>query len=86
LESIKKKLKNPIAWFKEGFQEIISLPIYLLNWFGILSDTTVSKVTTNVIFKILAGIAGLVTFISGIVTIIQGKDQTISFIRQLFHK
>lgn len=86
LESIKKKLKNPIAWFKEGFQEIISLPIYILNWFGILSDTAVSKVTTNVTFKILAGIAGLVTFLSGIVTIIQGKDQTISFIRQLLHK
>ena len=86
MASIKRKLKNPIIWFKEGFQEIISLPLYILNWFGILSDTGVSKVTTNVIFKFLAGIGGLVAFASGVVTIIQGKEQTIAFFKQLFHK
>ena len=86
LASIKQKLKNPVVWFKEGFQEIISLPLYIFNWFGILSDTTVSKVTTNVIFKFFAGLGGLVAFASGVVTIIQGKEQTIAFFKQLFQR
>ena len=84
IESLSKKLKNPIIWFKEGFQEIISLPLYIFNWFGILSDRAVARVTTNVIWKVLAGLGGLVTFVSGIVTIIQGKDQTIELLRHWF--
>ena len=84
LISIRKKIKNPIVWFKEGFQEIISLPLYIFNWFGILSDNSVSKLTTNAIFKIFSGIGGLVAFASGIVTIVQGKDQIISFINKIF--
>jgi hypothetical protein len=84
LESIRKKIKNPIICFKEGFQEVISLPLYIFNWFGLLSDNSVSKVTTNIIFKIFAGISGLVAFASGIVTIVQGKEQMISLINKIF--
>jgi hypothetical protein len=85
-DSIEKKLRNPIIWFREGFQQILSLPLYILNWFGILGENTVSKVTTNNIFKIFAGIGGFVAFVSGMVTIIQGKEQTITFIKNLFRK
>lgn len=82
---IKKKIRNPIIWFKEGFQEIISLPIYILNWFGLLTDSTVSKVTTNLIYKIVIGIGGLIAFLSAVVTIIQGKEDTIKFIQKIIN-
>jgi hypothetical protein len=78
------QLKNPIIWFKVGFQEVMTLPLYIFNWFGILSDRAVVKVTHNIIYRVLSGLSGLVTFISGIVTIIQGKDQTIALFRQVF--
>lgn len=81
-----KDIKNPIIWFREGFQQILSLPFYIFNWFGILSDTAVGKITTNPIFTIFSGIGGLVAFISGVVTIIQGKEQTMTFIKNLFGK
>ncbi len=81
-----KQFKNPIIWLQQGFKEFFSLPIYIINWFGIIPDRVVGRITSNIIFKVLAGIAGLVTFISGIVTIIQGKEQTIDFLKHLFHK
>ncbi|HEX9512988.1 MAG TPA: hypothetical protein VF939_21005 [Puia sp.] len=87
LGKIKKKIKNPFIWFKEGFQEIFNLPFYLLNWFGVLSDSALAKVTRNAFYKLATGIGALVTFASGVVTIIQGKEQTIEMIRKLWgHK
>jgi hypothetical protein len=64
----------------------MTLPLYIFNWFGLMSDRTVAKVSRNVIWRLLAGIGGLVAFISGIVTIIQGKEQTILLFKQLFGK
>ena len=39
-----KNLKNPIIWFRIGFQEIISIPLFVLNWFGIFSKHRVKRV------------------------------------------
>jgi hypothetical protein len=42
--------------------------------FGIISDGTYFKITTNGIFKFFAGIAALIGFVSGIVGLITGWD------------
>lgn len=81
-----KNLKNPIIWFRVGFQEIISLPLFILNWFGIFSSRTVDKVMESTLYKVFTGIIALITFASGIVTIIQGKEQTLEFIRKIMGK
>jgi len=39
-EKTQKNLKNPFIWFREGFREILSIPIFILNWFGIISKRT----------------------------------------------
>ncbi|WP_146010833.1 hypothetical protein [Siphonobacter sp. BAB-5405] len=80
-----KQLKNPFIWLKQGFKEFFSLPIYIFNWFGIIPDSTVGKIKSNLIFNTLTGIGGLVTFVSGLVTIIQGKEQTLGFFKKLFY-
>lgn len=85
LELHLKELNNPFHWFKYGFKEFFGLPLYIINWFGIISDKTVTNITSNIIFKVLSGVGGLVTFISGIVTILQGKDQMFKFIELIFN-
>lgn len=75
-----ENLKNPIIWFREGFREILSIPIFILNWFGIISSRNVSSIKDSFIFIVIAGLISLITLISSIVTIIVGKDQTIEFI------
>lgn len=74
-----KNLKNPIVWFREGFREILSLPIFILHWFGIISNRTVNSIKDSLIYKVITGLTALVTLVSGIVTIIVGYDQTVEF-------
>jgi hypothetical protein len=79
-------LKNPIIWFREGFREVLSIPIFILNWFGIISNKTVNSIKDSLIYKVLSGLIALVTIISGLVTIVVGYDQTLKFINRLFEK
>jgi hypothetical protein len=82
-EKSKKALKNPIIWFKIGIQEILSIPLFILNWFGIFSNRTVNRIIGGTLYKIITGIIALVTLISSLVTIIVGKEQTIEFLKKL---
>ena len=81
-----KNVKNPIIWFREGFKEIISLPIFILSWFGIFSRKTVDNIKDSVVFKVIAGLIALVTLVSGLVTIVVGYDKTIEFLNKLLAK
>lgn len=81
-----KNVKNPIVWFREGFKEIISIPLFILSSFGIFSRRTVDSIMDSVIFKILAGLIALVTLVSGLVTIVVGYDQTVKFVMGLIGK
>lgn len=81
-----KNIKNPIIWFREGIKTILSIPIFILSWFGLLSHRTFDNILDSAIYKILTGIVALVTFTSGLVTIIVGYDQTIVFINRLLQK
>jgi len=79
-------LKNPLIWFREGFREILSVPIFILSWFGIISNRTLNSIKNSLIYKVISGFIALVTLISGIVTIVVGYDQTIEFINRILNK
>lgn len=81
-----KNLRNPIVWFREGFREILSIPIFILSSFGILSNRTVNSIKDSLIYKVIAGLIALVTLVSGLVTIIVGYDQAIEFVTRLTRK
>lgn len=77
-----KNLKNPIVWFREGFREILSIPFFILNWFGMISHRTVNSIKDSLIYKVISGLIALVALVSGIVTIIVGYTQTIEFVNR----
>lgn len=79
-----KNLRNPIVWFREGFREILSVPIFILSWFGIISNRTVNSIKDSLTYKVIAGFIALVTLVSGLVTIIVGFDSTMRFFSTLF--
>lgn len=81
-----RNLKNPIIWFREGFREILSIPIFILSWFGIISNRTLNSIKNSLIYKVISGLIALVILISGIVTIVVGYDQTIEFINRILNK
>ncbi len=86
IKNKEKNLRNPFIWFRWGFQEILSIPIYFLGWFGIFNSRTIERITNNIIFKLFSGIIALVIFISSIVTIIQGKEATIEYLHHFIGK
>jgi len=79
-------LKNPIIWFREGFKEILSLPLLILNWFGIFKLRTVNRIKNSLIYKIIAGFLAFVSLVSGLITIILGYNQTINLINRYLEK
>ena len=85
-QDTQKNLRNPIVWFREGFREVLSIPIFILNWFGIISNRTVNSIKDSLIYKVIAGLIALVTLVSGLVTIVVGYDQTLEFINRLIGK
>jgi hypothetical protein len=40
IKAARQELRNPFVWFKDGFQTVLGVPIYLLRWFGILGVTS----------------------------------------------
>ena len=81
-----KNLRNPIIWFREGFRALLSVPIFILGWFGIISNRTVNSIKDSLIYKVISGLIALVTLVSSIVTIVVGYHQTVEFVKRLLGK
>lgn len=62
IEEEEKDIKNPITWLQQGIQFYIGFPIRLLNWFGIISETSFENIVSSKLFKVLAGIGGFGDF------------------------
>lgn len=82
----RRNLRNPIIWFREGVRELLSLPIFLLSWFGIISKRTVTSIKDSLIYKVISGLIALVTLVSGLVTIVVGYEQVLDFVKILIGK
>jgi hypothetical protein len=81
-EQAEKNLKNPFLWLRQGFRYIVALPVYLLDWFGLLSNSAAKRIVNNSSFQFLSNLTAFVTFVSSVVTIVVGYDQTIAFIKR----
>jgi hypothetical protein len=78
------ELKNPLKWFQYGVKWCLSLPIRVLNWFGIINNSTVDKITVNGFFKMISGLIGFISFVSAIITIVTGWDAFKIILHKLF--
>jgi hypothetical protein len=82
IDDEEKRIKNPVIWLQQGIQFYLGFPIRLLNWFGIISDSSFNRVTSSQPFKILSGVGGLVAFFASLIQIFQAWP----FIIGLFSK
>ena len=84
ISRIKGSMFNPFACFAFSIKSILTFPLFILSSFGILSDTTTTRVYGSFIFKIISGVFSLVTLISGIVTIVVGWDKFSDFLQKIY--
>lgn len=83
IDTARKEAKNPFSCFAEGVRTIITLPILLLKWFGIISGTTSMKVKSNWIIKVISIFVTLVGFVGSVITIIIGWKQFLEIINKI---
>ena len=77
-ENMKSEIKNPAIWFREGIRSIIMLPISFIYWSGIINYRIYSKISNNLLIKIITLIVGIIGFISSVVTLVSGYDSLIN--------
>lgn len=59
IEIFHSKYHNPIDCFQYGFRKILSFPIELLGWLGIISNSSVKKALGSQVFNVVKGLLWL---------------------------
>lgn len=80
---IQKYSKNPIVWFREGFREILSIPIFIVNWFGIISNQTARLIKDSAVYGIISGFIAFLAAVGSIITIVLGYGPMIQLVKKL---
>ncbi|PNQ84112.1 hypothetical protein C1T20_19295 [Paenibacillus polymyxa] len=72
LDEVKKDSKNPLIWLREGVRFIVTSPISLMYWSGLIKYRTYNVISNNFFVKLLSFLIGIIGFVSSIVTIVTG--------------
>lgn len=75
-KSAARNLINPIAWFREGIERILALPIYIAGWFGLIEDGDAAAIEQRTAFRTVAGLAALIAVATIASTLIVGEQKT----------
>lgn len=80
LETGARRLLNPIVWLRQGIWFLLSLPVRVLAWFGIIPARRIHRSPRSVFFRVVSFLVALIMFISAIVTLVVGWE---SFTRSI---
>jgi hypothetical protein len=83
INSSHKDLRNPFIWLRIGIQYILTLPLQIFYWFGILSHSLLIKIKDNTFIKIISVIIIIIGLIGSIVTITLGWQQFTRIIQSI---
>lgn len=81
--NIKKSFLNPIALISDGLKKIMSIPLWIMKWSGLLNGNKYDTVSKSFIYTIITAFMSFVTILSGIITIIVGWEQSIKIAMML---
>ncbi len=84
-ESLNNDLRNPIIWLRRGVQFVVSFPLRVLVWSGLLSDTRFSSLHKGAAVKIISGLITLFGIVGTVFSIVSGWDITMVFLQRVFH-
>jgi len=76
------ELRNPFVLLRKGVQQVIVLPVRLLNWLGLLGGSTVSAIRQSAVIRLLGGVITLLGLTSAVVTLVVGWDLFMAIVRR----
>ncbi|MCE7039880.1 hypothetical protein [Dyadobacter sp. CY312] len=82
-KELAKELKNPFICFREGVNTIFQVPLWVLKWFGLLSENRVRNASQNWLFKLSVAVSAIIGFISALVTIADGWEKLLPFLLKI---
>ena len=80
IQLAKKRFFNPFYCFSKGINCIISFPIKILEWAGIINGAASGRVLNSRVYDVFSKIVVLLGLIASIMTIILGWDQVVNII------
>lgn len=80
--TIRERLFNPFSCFADGIKTVISLPILILNWFGLISDEGTQRARKSWLLRVLNFIFVLLGAISAVITIVLGWNSFLELIQR----
>lgn len=83
-EQEKTKVLNPLIWLRTGVEQILSTPLLIFMWFGLVGVSAVYRLQNSIVFKFLALITAIIGLLSGAMTIILGWEQFSEIISNKF--
>ncbi len=86
-EMINKQKKyrfNPFVWLRVGIQQILSVPLIILDWIGVFSTSQVQKIRGSKGYSIFSGLISLIALTSGVISIIVGWDRFAELVSGIF--
>jgi hypothetical protein len=66
VESLEPQLKNPLALVGRGLKFVLSLPLLLLEWFGLLRPASVQSARESWLFRLVQLVAGVAVALASI--------------------
>lgn len=72
VKDAKKELRNPLIWLREGVRFIVTSPISLFYWSGLMQYSTYNTISNNFFVKMVSFLIGFTGLVSSIITIFTG--------------
>jgi len=83
IAQLNQEIKNPLIWLREGVRVVLALPIYALNYLGLLSQQRAESVVQSGLFTILSGVGAGLEIVAATVTILAGWEQIVDLVEKM---
>jgi hypothetical protein len=76
------QVKNPFSWLRIGTQWVVTFPISLMYWTGVIRYSWYNRLTDNFVIKLINFLVIIIGFASSIVTIVTGYNPFVDILEK----
>jgi hypothetical protein len=70
-----ESLLNPLAWLREGVRFVVTLPLRLAVWSGLMSESTFVRASNHPLTRIVSALAWTVGLVASVIEIAEYWDE-----------
>lgn len=82
--SVAPKLTNPVYLVGRGLRLVVSFPLLLLSWSGVLPAGGLEGARNSLLFRVIQFVAAMILVVAGVVTVVIGWSAFVTQLRGWF--